>query len=288
MPVSKALERSANDFNKKYDCGFDFATFEARVEEYTFLRPNNGWIDVYKMTFDKVYKKSLEKAAVGSLESLNAEAMLDDFEYTLIRPFVNESKIEIKHKPYVGMDRIDRIGYLDQLTGQAPSNPVGLLFEKYRRGDVSLSQMRRLATSRLLGEEVNREDCVEIAGYVKAIEGVSQSRSLIWRTFHPLKRGREKKGCEMMKKMLIDSVGGGEDAFEEFESAAYETFEGYKRVHAGLAVSMTNAKEELERKQKMNDAMREPVAVDTFVKKAHREVSARVERNKTLGREKQL
>ena len=61
MSVSKALENSARNFSDKYACQFDFATFESRVEELTFLRPNGGWIDVYKMMFENVYKNSLER-----------------------------------------------------------------------------------------------------------------------------------------------------------------------------------------------------------------------------------
>ena len=86
MSVSQALENSAMAFNTKYACNFNFATFEARVEEFTFLRPNGGWVDVYKTTLDRMYKKSLDGAAMGAVDNLNGEAMLDDFEYTLIRP----------------------------------------------------------------------------------------------------------------------------------------------------------------------------------------------------------
>jgi hypothetical protein len=51
MSVSRALEKSAKAFNTKYAYNFDFATFELRIEEFTFLRPNGGWIDVYKTMF---------------------------------------------------------------------------------------------------------------------------------------------------------------------------------------------------------------------------------------------
>ena len=86
------------------------------IEEFTFLRPNNGWLDVYKMMFEKMYKKALEGAALGNADGLDGEAMLDDFEYTLMRPYAKENESEIKHKPYVGMDRIARLEYLDSLT----------------------------------------------------------------------------------------------------------------------------------------------------------------------------
>ena len=113
MPISKALEDSARDFCHKYACRFDFGSFESSVEEFTFLRPNGGWIDVYKMTFRHLYQTALEMVALGTVDSLDGEAMLDDFEYTLIHPYVSETEGGIKHRPYVGMDRITRLEQKD-------------------------------------------------------------------------------------------------------------------------------------------------------------------------------
>ena len=99
MSVNQALEKSAKAFNAKYACDFDFKIFESRVEEFIFLRPNGGWIDVYKAVFDRMYKNTLEKAAVGAVHDLDGEAMLDDFEYTLIRPYANENESAILSIP---------------------------------------------------------------------------------------------------------------------------------------------------------------------------------------------
>lgn len=259
MPISEALQKSARSFCGKYVCSFSFNAFESRIEEFTFLRPNGGWVDVYKMVFEQMYKKSLEKVATGVIDDLDGEAMLDDFEYTLIRPYVNESNSDINHKPYVGMDRIARLAFLDKLTTEAPSNYVDLYTEKYKKGELSISQMRSLVNSSLGFDKVKKEHYVEIAGYINALENTNKSRSAIWRAFHPVKNNTEKKEAEKMKKLFIDEAVGGEKCYNESVKAAYETFIGHRRVNENLTQSLMLAEKERDRARKMNDAMMESI-----------------------------
>ena len=282
MPVSEALKNSAKDFSVKYACNFDFAMFESRVEEFTFLRPNGGWLDVYKMMFDRVYKNTLENAATGALDNLDGEAMLDDFEYTLIRPYVKENESEIKHKPYIGMDRIARLEYLDRLTREAPSNPVELYTEKYKSGELSISQMHRQAVSTLGGNGAERERYIELVGYIQALENANKSRSFVWRALHPFKNNAEKRDAALMKKMFIEEARGGEEFYGEISDAAHETFDGHKKAKANLAQSLICAREEMSRKQKMNDVRRESLRLDGFGEESVKEKSYRVDFNNAL------
>lgn len=251
MAVSTALHNSAKDFSAKYACRFDFVTFESRVEEFTFLRPNNGWRDGYKIIFDQIYKQALISAAEDKNSNLDAEAMLDDFEYTLIRPYVSENETEIKHKPYAGMDRIARLEYLDRLTKEAPSNPVALYTEKYRNGDLSFRQMRRRAQDTI----ERSEGYIEIAGYVQMLENVNSNRSLLWKIFHPIKNSTEKRDAALMKKMLMKGAADDEYSYEEIARAAYETFDGHIKASVNLEYNMSQAREEVRQKQKLKDAM---------------------------------
>ena len=201
MPISMALEVSAIVFNNKYASNFDFQAFESKVEEFTFFRPNYGWLDVYKTTFNALYRKSLENAAMGKLDSLNGEAMLDDYEYMLIRPYVSQCGEEIKHKPYAGMDRIARLEHLEQLTRETPSDLVALYAEQYKSGELTLEDMR-------IGQLLSKNDptrCVEIAGYVQALEAVNRARSVLWRILHPVGYSLEKKTAADLKKRLTDA-----------------------------------------------------------------------------------
>jgi hypothetical protein len=284
MPVSLALEKSAKDFCSKYTCSFDFASFETSVEEFTFLRPIGGWVDVYKNVFEAMYKEALEAAAKHGSATLDSEAMLDDFEYTLMRPYANEGESDIKHKPYVGMDRISRLEYLKTLTSKSPSNSVDLYAEKYRNHELSIKDMR----SRLEGGVENSEYFVEMAACVQALENVNKSRSLIWRTLHPFKNSAEKNNCADMKRALIEKTGGGEEFYSRAADAAYETFGAHQSVNARLEERMLSAKEEMNRKLKMNDAMRESITVEGLEKNFTRELSLRVDQYKTPTREKQF
>ena len=252
MSFSRALENSARAFNMKYACNFDFASFNTTVEEFTFLRPNSGWIDVYKMMFNRMYKRTLELVGEGAVDNLDAEAMLDDFEYTLIRPYVSETENAIRHKPYVGLDRITRLEYLGQLTKEAPKNSVELYEEKYKRGELSRKQMRSVS----LDGYTERKRCIEIVGYVQALEQANRGRSLLWRTFHPFKNSAEKRDALLMKRTFVEESQGGEAFYNEIAAAAYETFDGHRMANDRLETSMVRAKEELDRKQKMNDAMK--------------------------------
>ena len=260
MSVSKALENSAKAFNAKYACSFDFVTFESRVEEFTFFRPNGGWIDVYKVMFEQMYAQALEAVAEGMTADLDSEAMLDDFEYTLIRPYVSEGENEIKHKPYAGLDRIARLEYLERLTKKAPSSPVALYIDRYKRGVLTLRQMRSAA----LSEQAANERCVEIAGYILALECVNDRRSFAWRVLHPFKCNAEKRDAALLKSFFLRTVKGGEKFYNEIATEAYETFEGHKRMSARLLTNRTHAMEDLARKQKINDAMRENSRLEIF------------------------
>ena len=257
MSVSQALENSARNFSDKYACQFDFATFESRVEEFTFLRPNGGWIDVYKMVFERLYKLSLEKVAAGVMDNLDGEAMLDDFEYTLIRPYVNECDEDIKHKPYVGMDRMARLAFLDRLTREAPSNLVDLYIEKYKSGEITIGNMRNQVRLAFAFEKIDRAQFIEIAGYIQALEKANEGRSLMWRTLHPFRNNAEKRDAAFMKRALVDKAEDGEAFYNDAAAAACETFDGHTRVNANLAQSIIRAKEEMRRNQRMNDAIRE-------------------------------
>ena len=281
MPVSPALENSAIAFNKKYACAFNFAAFEARITEFSFLRPNNGWMDAYRAVFDGVYKKALEAVALGTADNLDCEGMLDDFEYTLIKPYVKESEIEIKYKPYAGMERMARLEYLNKLTEEAPSNPVEMYIEKYKKGELTLKQMK--SKNGLNNSERDRQR--EIAGYVQALENVSKSHSSLWRTLHPFKSNAEKKNAMHMKKTLISRINGGEEAYAELIKESYETFDGYKKVNENLAICTARAREEIDITEKMNDVMRESLRLEEFEREEMSLYSLEIERkNPEIGR----
>jgi hypothetical protein len=258
MAVSAALEQSARAFCSKYSCNFNFRAFEANVEEFTFLRPIGGWIDVYKRVFEKMYMQALEPALKLRDASFDGETMLDDFEFTLIRPYVKESDREIVHKPYVGMDRVSRIEYLQQLTKRAPSNFVDLYAEKYKSGKLSIEQMY----SSLERGSDSRECYVEIAGCVEALENVNKSRSLVWRAFHPFKNLTEKRSSAQMKRALIERTQSSEAVYLEIAASAYDIFDGHKNASENLEHNMLRAIEEMSRTQKMNDAMRESLCIE--------------------------
>lgn len=284
MSVSAALEKSAKDFCSKYACEFDFDSFESSVEEFTFLSPNNGWCDVYKMMFERLYKQALEPVANGGDATLDSEAMLDDFEYTLIRPYVKEGEKKIKHEPYVGMHRVARLEYLKLLTKEAPSNFVDQYAEKYRKGELSLKQMR----ADLARDGKERENYVEIAGYIQALEVVSKSRSLVWKTLHPFKNQAEKRTFEQMKKTFMEQARGDEAFYHETVAAAYETFGGHQRVQENLDQQMIRAREEMDRKQKMDDMMRESLHVEGFDETREKGISPRVGQHNVSKKEKQI
>ena len=274
MSVSTVLEKSARDFCLKYACDFDFTSFEALAEEFTFLRPVGGWAELYKTTFDKLYKSTLEKASVGlTYCRLDAEAMLDDFEYTLIRPYINEGNKGIEHRPYAGMDRISRLEYLNRLTKEAPSNAVDLYAEKYKKGELSIKQIKSQAG--LEGDA--RENCVALVGYAQALEAVNNSRSVVWRVFHPFKNNAEKRTSETIKKLLTEETRDGEEFYQKNVTAAYEPFDSLQKVKLGIEQNMIHAREEMSRSQRMKDVIRESIHIDDFERESSRELSPRVE-----------
>jgi hypothetical protein len=239
----------------------------------------SGWIDLYKATFERLYRHALEGVALGAADDgPNAEAMLDDFEYTLMRPYVNQEGKEIKHRPYGGMDRISRLEYLERLTREAPANSVELYAEKYRKGDLPLSRMRAEAS----------DEPARLAGYAEALERVHRSRSTAWRVLHPFKNDAEKRNFRQMKLEFMEATGGGEALYRETVTAACETPEGLLRVHARLEQSMIRAREDMTREMKMNGVMRESIRIEELEKESIRELSPRVDHDISPERERNI
>jgi hypothetical protein len=182
------------------------------------------------------------------------------------------------------MDRISRLEYLERLTREAPSNPVELYADKYKRGELSIKQMK--SKSALDGRK--QERYIEVAGYVQALENVNQSRSSGWRILHPFKNNAEIRESALMKKAFVEEIPGGEELYREAAAAACRTFVGHQRVNANLKERMIHAKEEMSRKQKMNDVMRESMRIEDFKKESLRELSPRVDSYIGLAKEKQI
>jgi hypothetical protein len=231
-----------------------------------------------------MYMQALESTTKVDGITLDSEAMLDDFEYTLIKPYVKESEKDIKHKPYVGMDRISRLEYLQLLTSQSPSNSVDMYAEKYKNGELSIKQIQSILE---LGKD-SQEHYIEIAGCVQAIEAVNKSRSSVWKVFHPFKNSAEKRVFAQMKMAFIEHTQGGEEIYNKAAVAAYEPFDGYQIVNANLEERMIHAKEEMNRKQKLNDVIRESLHIKEFETKPEKELSPKVREHNIYKREKQI
>jgi hypothetical protein len=234
------------------------------------------------MTFEELYKNVLEKTAVGTAgDDLDPEAMLDDFEYTLIRPYANEGEKEIKHKPYIGMDRISRLEYLTRLTKETPSNYVEMYTEKYKNGELSIEQMK----SDFLLDGAEQKRYIKLAGCIQALENVNNSRPLVWRAMHVFKHNEEKTNSALMKKEFIEKARGGEEFYRKAAAAANECFESRRIINERLEQSMIYAREELNRQEKLNNAIREAIRIDEFEKDFDHAVSPRVDQHKSPERE---
>ena len=160
----------------------------------------------------------------------------------------------------------------------------GLYAKKYKSGELSIKQIR---SGLALGEE-NREHYVEMAGCVQALENVNKGRPLIWRVLHPFKNNAEKRISEQIKRTFFEQTHADEAFFTENAAAAYETFDGHQRVIASLEERMIHAREEMNRNQKMRDAIRESVHVEGFERESLGAFSPKIEPNKGLAREKEI
>ena len=70
-----------------------------------------------------------------------------------------------------------------------------------------------------------------------------------------------------MKKEFIEQRQDGEEFYREATAAAYAPCDGYQRVIENLEQSMILVREEMNRKQKMVDVMREALHIEGFENK---------------------
>jgi hypothetical protein len=101
-------------------------------------------------------------------------------------------------------------------------------------------------------------------GCVQALEAVNKSRSFLWRIIHPFKNYDEKRSSEQMKRAFVERTQSGEEAYGEIEAAAYSTFDGHRTANASIEENIVRAREEMSRRQKMNEVIIESFCIEGF------------------------
>ena len=262
--ISNELRTAALSFGAKYGCTFDFEAFEATFTtqntELIVFNPNEGWTEKCKNAFVSLYKQSLERFAYDKNATFDAEDMLDEFETELISPYVDynrQNDVNIDHTPYFGMDRMTRLGFLDEESKKAPSSYVEFYTGKYATREIRIRDMRSIVSAIFANPDSTVEDFQKVAGFVKALEDFNNKRTFWDRFFHPFQNRAEQKVSAKFKTMLDEKFASVGKGYGDFVYGASLDFKPLTSLQEKIKLDMRDIAIdlEIEEEDKVNESI---------------------------------
>lgn len=241
MPTNAEVAAEAKGFREIYGCRFFIDELEQKIsytKGKTKLLNFDKFDDIYKETFGELFKATLDKANSKG-KALNGEKMLNDFEMVISKYISRKSDehYDTKHKPYAGMQRGERLDFIERLASEVPSNFVDSCVDLYKKGEINANEMRESAKSILSDPNVNSAKLARIAGYVEALKKIDKKRGFFAKIGEFFRGRPDQKAINYMKQALTKKLEGGNLTYENCVSAAYNKFDGHRSVEENIAVS---------------------------------------------------
>lgn len=243
-------ESKAVEFNTLYHSHFSFYDFTGKTKTFISLGQENCADIVYRGMLTNVLKDALayachqdEEYTLGNDTSESLLTVLDEFEYTLMRPFAHDRKKNgIKPYPskFGGMTEKDKIDLIERVIDASPTNDIELTEKAYKEGHIKLRDIRRHLNDIDPNPLYAPDDIyLKRAGaFMIAIENVNKSRPMWWRIIHPFRNNAEQRDASEIRNRLMSF---GENALARARNLAgmeYKTLtltkEGLNKMRAAL------------------------------------------------------
>ena len=195
--INETTRNEINRFNETYGVKFD-------INEYFTKAKRTSPNEALKEMFTDMYKKvMLHDLAHGTNVSCK---MIENYDssiiYHLKDNFRNSDREFLPHKN-AGMDKIDRYNLLNGIWKDMPKSDTDVIKESYEKGDIRIRDMMAVV-NQLKHTEATRDEQVRLASFSEALKKVNESRSFVWRVFHPIRNSAEKRYAARIEEFIND------------------------------------------------------------------------------------
>ena len=199
---SEMFKNEIDAFNVKYGVNFTLESFESKKNGFAYMNLDNPGNAAYNMIFAEMYQKAIRNYAKGSIERFRSTEMFQDFEKMIMEPYRQkciEDKVDHNPTPFGGKTPVKALESMSAYLRKAPKSAVEFYAEQYRNRDLRLRDMKQFANQI---ERNSEEQLTTAANYIAALDKVRESRSFLWKVFHPIQNYAEKRDIKVLKEQL--------------------------------------------------------------------------------------
>lgn len=202
MPELNEIKSKVASFNSTYGLHFDIESFIRKSKGFTNGSTIKNFNKNYYKTVKQLADQFTEAKKNGNFIGTNTVCeMFDAFE-EIIDDYRNECKKEdsqLYPAEHGGKSRVVYADYFQGLIDKMPTTIVDEVVEKYKRGEIRIRDMVAQAR-RLENNEAVLGAAQELAANVLALKKVNESRSALWRFFHPFRNNAEKREANYLEQ----------------------------------------------------------------------------------------
>lgn len=202
MPVSlNNLSSHELSFNSKYSLSFSYQRFRSKAGTSKKDKLNA----VYVSTAKELIIQFVENKAANADVRLQSADLFIDFEL-LMTQYRNECAKENEAVPdvFAGLNNIQRLEITSEAINAACKTDAALTKKKYLSGGIRIRDMRADAMLVSQSLEPSDGDLLRLAKYSVALKQANDSRSGLWRFFHPFRNNAEKRDSAVIERILRD------------------------------------------------------------------------------------
>lgn len=227
---------NVNQFNSKYFVIFDIDQFLEEIGKNQ--NPNKLYSDTVKSFLDGLI-------ADDNFENFEIGEMCEDFENIVmadLRTYLQEYSPYPDSIPqsFAGKNKNDFLKEIDAHLEQKERSKVDNIIDRYKRGELPIREMVRI--SKHLNNTPSTQNemrAKEIAGYAAALKRVNESRSFLWRAFHPVRYFAEKREAKNLENLVRENVAL-KHSFEEYLRDFRNTPECLGKIREQIDANINN------------------------------------------------
>lgn len=191
-------------FNKTYGVDISLSKIQSEAKKL------NSYNNALRAVFLEAYKKTVMKDLIKNEDDyLFSQNMFLEFNKSITNSLIDETprrkRVDLSANMGFKTSR-EAFDMLSETWNEIPSNQVDIVAENYKNGNIRIRDMVAFANTAKFGERNN----MIIASYAEALKKVNESRSFLWRVFHPFRNHAEQRDAKLIeastKKFITDSL----------------------------------------------------------------------------------
>lgn len=191
----KLTNETIKDFNERYGVNVSVDKYLAEAKRTS---PN----DALKSIFSEAYRKAVINELSRDNLDFKSQNMFKDFSEMVIDSLIWELPLNKKPTPdkNAGLSKLGSYNLMEDVWNTLPNNTIDAVVENYKNGGIRIRDMVEYA-KRLELENVETSQLTTLASYSEALKKVNESRSFIWKVFHPIRNNAEKRDSKLIENL---------------------------------------------------------------------------------------